>query len=408
MSKPQSSIRDYGYNPNEYDSLYEMETTVTTAGMQARKVEKHSEFMSPNETPSYNDMENVYPDPLHPWQVRYPPLDPTTPGYNWPGETSMPPVLFNCWTNDCCCDGKAMPLTIYCTQKIIRGPYTKTSSGETIVIEKSKYGVDSGSSAIVCYTPVDCSMPKPIYCDCQAPDYKVSGKTMKGQVMRVQVTRLGGSGDCSDCSNKCATSAIHVTSTTMSVSTSQTLTIDNPVAGASYKWKVTAGGGSVSPKYGNTTVYTAPATNPYCTQNPTISLYLNECELCNTAKLAINGAGSGGNQAVSTYGSYRWTDNAPPDCLTYCYATVTRYYCDGTVIAGTPCEFGAYCPGYQCSGDGCVGGYPTSDACKNIPRTIPACGVGDGYTIGEWLAMSPKDERSEDMKANGCCPAGLL
>ena len=75
MSKPKSSIRDYGYNPNAYDSIEDMmnsvpDATVTNQGV----IRKHSEFQSPNESDDYMKMDTSYdPFPGSPdWKGPFP------------------------------------------------------------------------------------------------------------------------------------------------------------------------------------------------------------------------------------------------------------------------------------------------------------------------------------------------
>jgi len=93
MSRPKTSNRDYGYQPNMANGVADLESQVTTSGVSmSGKVEKHSEFMNPNEQP-YEDMEYLYPT-----YSPFPPIDwptPTWPGYDyptpvWPGMPNSP------------------------------------------------------------------------------------------------------------------------------------------------------------------------------------------------------------------------------------------------------------------------------------------------------------------------------
>ena len=83
---------------------------------------------------------------------------------------------------------------------------------------------------------------------------------------------------------------------TMSVGTEQTLSVLHPKTGFEYKWKITGGGGTLSTTKGTSTVYTAPAENPNCSLNPTITLsvdgkgcYSPAGGTCDTARIGLNG-----------------------------------------------------------------------------------------------------------------------
>lgn len=384
MSKPKSSIRDYGYQPNQFDSLYEMESTVTAAGMQARKVEKHSEFMSPNEADSYSDMENEYPyPPFTPPPTS--PVWPVTPGYNWPPTEEQPSILFRCWAEGCCCNGESSGIEIRCSQPIVKGPWFTPKSSTTTTTDKG----------ITCVTTASC-FSLAAHVICKNPATKIT-KEM------IVYPDTCASDVCSHlCTDGTGTSpgsptTIILPSTQMNVGTSQTLSIAHKAVARKYRWKIISGGGTLSSSWGDTTTYTAPATNPNCTSSPLIGLYDNGCKLCDSVTISVNTPGISGtayyhgahcNSACwegggvcSSNASYRWE-----------YA----YDCYGNIVG---------------AGSGTITGCPTCNQDPILSNCATGCGCGP---LGGWCAANPctpspaySDQRSAAMKAAGCCLAVL-
>ena len=369
--------REYGLRPYATSGLTYQEFIRTTPdkGMSDQSVLRHSVFKKPYKVS--DGQEETYPEAEYRHDgpggyTYYPHSDYPQMGTPIPkGEEPLAPETYNCWTHDCCCDGKAMEIHIYCTQPIVFGPYTKSSSGETIEIEKKKNKEgDAYSIATICYTPVDCSMPKKMYCNLEGPS---------GQIVRTDVTRLSGSGDCSDCTDKCVAAIIGFTTQQMSLSESQTLTVNNPESGVTYRWKITAGGGSLTTITGLSTVYTAPSSNANCTNNPTISLYANGCELCNSLDIAVN------NPAVTGV-AYR------------------KRVCG---CGGMACSSYDYSDNWGC--DGVL--YAQTGTCLSVPW----CGCdasGTKYSQSHyepgWNPYPVGDIRTAEMKAQGCCPKSPL
>jgi len=384
--------REYGLRPYATSGLTYQEFIRTTPdkGMSDQSVLRHSVFKKPYKVS--DGQEETYPEAEYRHDgvngnTYYPHSDYPQMGTPIPkGEEPLAPETYNCWTHDCCCDGKAMEIHIYCTQPIVFGPYTKSSSGETIEIEKKKNKEgDAYSIATICYTPVDCSMPKKMYCNLEGPS---------GQIVRTDVTRLSGSGDCSDCADKCVAAIIGFTTQQMSLSESQTLTVNNPESGVTYRWKITAGGGSLTTITGLSTVYTAPSSNANCTNNPTISLYANGCELCNSLDIAVN------NPAVTgaAYVSYRIYHYPEASRENVCAKNmIKRLYTCANIATGLPMTIEACCLySWMCDwGTNC-------SSCTDA-LLLSQCAAIEGYSCA-----ANKDARTAEMKEQGCCPAGLL
>ena len=172
----------------------------------------------------------------------------------------------------------------------------------------------------------------------------------------------------------------------MNVNTSQTLSVLHPRSGVSYKWKITGGGGTLSATKGASTVYTAPASNPNCNLSPTVTLsvdgkgcYSQAGGVCDTAKIAINGYGSGHDTAM------RYYDKHPYWPLT----------CQLDVYIGQFCKYHVLT--YNCVGTQWFDNYEAR-ICETIGA--PCTTNPQHYT---W-----EDARTPAMIAAGCCPPQLM
>lgn len=90
-----------------------------------------------------------------------------------------------------------------------------------------------------------------------------------------------------------ATATIGYTTNQMAVNGAQTLTIVPGAIGCGPSecvLSIKSGGGTLGPPSGNDVIYTAPATNASCANNPTIALTCNGVEL-DTLEIAVNAAG---------------------------------------------------------------------------------------------------------------------
>jgi hypothetical protein len=204
------------------------------------------------------------------------------------------------------------------------------------------------------------------------------------------------------CSAGTCTGSIGYTTTQMSTSGTQTLTVVDAVSGATYTWAITSGGGSLSTDTGTSTVYTAPATNANCSNNPTISL---SCEIAavgcvagsaatviDTLEIAVNAytAGSAiGRKCIITN-------------IGYCalgYGGLWYWY----ALAGS-----AYA--LSCNGSESLSATTTKGSAGNA-----TCSTSQAYAEAQALSAlgcatwdTWTDLRSAADKANGCCPAQLM
>ena len=175
---------------------------------------------------------------------------------------------------------------------------------------------------------------------------------------------------------------ISLTSTQMTVSTSQVLTATNTDPGKSYSWVIVSGVGSLSPATGTTTTYTAPASNPNC-QNPVIQLKVGP-SICKQVTIAIN-------QWTGLDSAVRDCQNLPhPSSCPDGYNSCSRWYlCNGTY---SNTGYTTYC--------NCLGGLWADSSVPNDLSTFSCSvwGVPTGFS----------DVRTPEMLAAGCCPSQLL
>jgi len=176
---------------------------------------------------------------------------------------------------------------------------------------------------------------------------------------------------------------IGYTTQQMAANEEQALTVDGYIDGCAaqnYQWEITSGGGSLSADHGWGVTYTAPATNPNCEENPTISLSCGG-EVVDTLSIAIN--------ALNQYNAYRAVTESPIKMGYYCGYTWNFWHCNGEVRSHS--EADSYCcdPGNTCPWT--VGDWPGS--------CVAVC-----PSIGEVL----EDTRTPEQIAGGCCPEALL
>ncbi len=196
------------------------------------------------------------------------------------------------------------------------------------------------------------------------------------------------------------TSTIGYTTQSMWISQTQNLTVENPVSGRTYHWRIASGGGSLSTDEGLSTVYTAPDSNPNCNENPTIELtFEGASNVCDTLQIAI--------QAVIDFPAYEiwdnprldecWTAPMCPDCLLQnCYVTRTVYRCDDTILLTVEyASQASWSTNPPCPYDG---------QCLDNENVAPLYGP----SFNQRIEASPIDHRNETVLALGCCPAGLL
>jgi len=193
------------------------------------------------------------------------------------------------------------------------------------------------------------------------------------------------------------------TSLQMSINQQQTLSASGIQSDECYSWAITRGGGSLSALTGKSVVYTAPATNVNCNQNPTIALSCGG-SVVDTVTIAVN-------QVTSSYAAYEFNGECEQgcrqywvgywDCQYYYRYLKTKYTCNGSIYSGptvTPIVTSALGCEYT--------NYPACTKlkayCDNASHCIAAGGCCNTYTHGF------VDLRTSAQKAAGCCPAGLL
>ena len=211
--------------------------------------------------------------------------------------------------------------------------------------------------------------------------------------------------NCEDCRKKNVQPTL--TYATQQMSVNGTLAFSATGGGGEpYTWSILTGGGSFSSyktKAGQQTIYTAPATNPDCVNNPAI----RATDVCGTPSktvfLAIN--------AMDSEGAYQtWSY---PYCyhVLACSGLVTgsinwfAFGCDNTLIGQGICSTDCVAGQYDCP-DNAVNelvqgqGGPCSCAGWSCEGLSPQ----DLYS-----AHGPKaDVRTAGQKAAGCCPVGLI
>ena len=197
------------------------------------------------------------------------------------------------------------------------------------------------------------------------------------------------------------TGSIGYTTLQMSVSGSQTLTVVNPTSGETYYWSTTSG--SLSASEGTSVVFTAPASNANCANNPTITLTCGG-SVVDTVEFAVN-------QVPNNYAAYEFNGDCQYGCKQYWLGYYwnceyyyqyekTKYWCSGDVHSST--VFSIINSSVGCN----YTNYPSCTKLKNNCDTDPKCadvgGCCNAYTPGL------VDLRTSAQKAAGCCPAQLM
>ena len=209
---------------------------------------------------------------------------------------------------------------------------------------------------------------------------------------------------CLDCPGDEFPPVITYSSQQMSINGTQNISASGG-GGGPYQWSITGGSGTLSTtktKSGQSTTFTAPASNPNCVNNPVITV-TDYCGNTATLKIAVT--------AIDDSGTDAWGEGIcldPGTCtiiarFPFCHteASVNYYNCNNTFRRSAGCGGGQVICGTIDSGCPCPNG----------------CPVAGQKSCEEWLTtncsdFAPsgtiKDLRSEGAKANGCCPAGLL
>ena len=270
--------------------------------------------------------------------------------------------------------------------------YVKDSNGDTVDCPITTWTLDGVGSLSNLVGPTT------VY---TAPDYSEAGADSAiitlwcGEAVKdTLVISIAHSCDCLD--------TIVYTSQQMTVNQQQTLEASGMQSDECYSWAITSGGGSLSALTGKSVVYTAPATNANCVNNPTIQLSCGGVVL-DTLKIAVNAYAVGGVGFFFTY--------TPSDLCSLCVdgpcnlSGSTWYYhviayrfalaCDGVITTSgwTEQNYGRS----TCAEAESLSKYYALAALRN---PYPACAA-----VG-WDSWC--DDRSAAEKNGGCCPAALL
>lgn len=388
MSQPQRRNVDYGYFPNMADGVVNLESRVTTEGVRmSGKIEKHSEFMEPNNQP-YDEMEYVYADPslgVNKWNT----ISPISAGQGWPKTESFSVEDYLCRAYGCCCDGGTTAIEVICSYPIIKGPWIKGGDRNCMTTGSciSDPSFDpKPKNKTICVTTATGGCDPEVHCI-------IKGPTESKEMVMKTLHRKGGDDCACPPSTACCTgTSIGIATTQMNVGGSQSLTVINPVAGCVYGFRIMSGGGTIAEG-----VYYAPSSNVGCSMSPTIGLYAN-CQLCATVKIAVNTPGvagtayyagtkvngqcSAGGGVCSSNAGYVW-DKA--------------YTCDGVLVGDAPTTSVSGCP--TCNQDPILGNCDTGCGCW----------TGSGWEVANPCTPNPSkhDVRTEAMKTAGCCPSLL-
>jgi hypothetical protein len=192
------------------------------------------------------------------------------------------------------------------------------------------------------------------------------------------------------CSALCAEAPIISGNTKMTCGQQQVLSIMNYLTGNTYTWTITSGGGTLSSNTGENVIYTAPAENPSCQNNPTITASCDGGAVIGSITIAVNCYSDEDAACGTVYGDVGCFENCPwpaEPCGCGCKGRYHLYSCDGAYIG-------------------------TSQNQLAIPYpTAQSCGDADCWNFGwrcEGLEGTEGDFRSPAMMAAGCCPEVFL
>ena len=171
-----------------------------------------------------------------------------------------------------------------------------------------------------------------------------------------------------------------------------------------YSWAVTSG--SLSASTGNSVTYTAPATNPNCEDNPTITV-TDCCGSTAQIQLAVN-CYAGNDPALGLVAMVVHFCRVCTDCSCGCCSISLHnqeWNCAGVIVVDcssgpSACTVGDY--NTDCD-NAC---FPAGAACKGLTCNSAQCGC---------IKQNPAcpcntliDGRTADMKTQGCCPLNPL
>jgi hypothetical protein len=195
---------------------------------------------------------------------------------------------------------------------------------------------------------------------------------------------------------------VHATTLQMTAGASQNLYITGGSEGDIYHWSTTSG--SLSPSTGTSVTYTAPATNPNCVNNPTITVTCGGSTI-GTLTIAVNAYTAN----VAAYNVV-----TPPVKGACCI--LVEYHCNPVTCEGDGCGYiySMNCTYYSCDGSINTCSYLgatrenkcTASACQVEPPVSIMCTTQCTAVCGGTIGAH--DNRTSAQKLEGCCPAALL
>ena len=377
--KPTS--KDYGRRHYVSDDDYQTAMRrVPDKAVYNKNILKQSEFKKPYrlDSETYEEMEYHYGDPSIP--------DYLPPQPNADVEGEIPGLydygLVHCFGDLCYCKGQTKCFDWWCTYPLIKAWFDDPNMGVSF----------SGNQICISAPATGVFGSQTLWYDLQL--LKRGKKTSISHLYK----------DVSECdpSECCGCTGISIGYTTqqMSVSTQQTLTVVGAVEGCTYDWAIASGGGSLSANTGTSVVYTAPATNPECALNPTITLSVGSTQ-CSSLYISVTAGTTvagyfASNDIVLEHGVEQCCLRVTGIC-TYQVRAV-NYYCDGTYgYTLRNCS-----PGHQIECE--VAQYYAwcSTECA-IERAN--CDLGE---CSDGCAAGLHDTRTAAQKTAGCCPLELM
>lgn len=157
-----------------------------------------------------------------------------------------------------------------------------------------------------------------------------------------------------------------------------------------FTWTITAGSGTLSAGTGGTVIYTAPHTNPYCQNNPTIELSCaGREEPYDTLKIAVNAYDG---IAINVFSNPVCEIMSPTS--RWLSLDWNQYKCNGLIDEDSP---------KLCSND-----YSGSETCEYLYQNEGLFDCVSYKTINYLLSITPQDYRTTAKKLGGCCPVQLI
>lgn len=363
--------KDYGRRHYVSDDDYQTAMRrVPDKAVYNENIVKQSEFKKPyrKDSDTYEEMEYHYPD------FNFPDLDWPQPNTDVegivPGTDLYDYGLVHCFFDLCYCKGQTKCFDYWCTYPLIKAWFDDPRMGISF----------SGNQ--ICITA-----PATGVFGSQTLWYDLQLLRMEKKIRKTSISHLYK--DVPECNSSeccgCTGISIGYTTQQMAINTQQTLTVTGAVAGCTYNWAIASGGGSLSSNTGISVVYTAPATNPNCNSNPTITLNVGGAQ-CDILQIAVNAVNDDAYRKPTGTGiTYEAYPCPPKDCACSPFWDI-----------------------YQCN--------DSYDSTRD-PWDFPSCACNGYYTYFCWDGSSctpnppcPEivDLRSDALKAAGCCPAALL